>query len=71
MLYPAHGPAFHDGSRLLGKYLEHRQMREDRLVATRKAIAQWDLIEIVRLLHRHPMKHRCLSLLRFYTFDVG
>ncbi len=32
-LYPAHGPAFRDGSRLVKQYLRHRRQRETSLVA--------------------------------------
>jgi len=33
MLYPAHGPAFRDGTALLGSLLEHRRSREAKLIA--------------------------------------
>jgi glyoxylase-like metal-dependent hydrolase (beta-lactamase superfamily II)/8-oxo-dGTP pyrophosphatase MutT (NUDIX family) len=40
MLYPAHGPAFRDGTALLGSLIEHRRAREQRLVAALRSEAR-------------------------------
>lgn len=48
-IYPAHGPAHPDGRALLRQYLEHRQAREDKLIAAlgQAPVAVSDLVTAV------------------------